>query len=133
MSNRILNSTLAMEKQMVCLYGSAVIGSAGAVGTVKGLGIASVVHGSTGVYTITLEDSYDYYKFGSWGFANNSTGSGVAAVEVKMDLATLQATVKSAKTIVLQCYDFAGAAVDPAAASVLTFTVELRRSSVGPV
>jgi hypothetical protein len=132
MSNRIYNQQLALDKQMVTIFGSFVVGSAGAVGTVKGLGVLSVVKGSpAGNYTITLEDKYSRYMFGGWGIIKNTSASGVFACEVLEDPATLQASFQSVPSITIQFYDATGTAASPAAGSVVGFTIVARRSSVG--
>ena len=132
MANRIFDRALAMEKQIVQLFGSVVIGSAGAVGTTKGLGIASVVHNGTGNYTIVLNDSFNRYMGGFSGFVNNSTGSGIFKVEVKHDPQTVQSYFQTSKSIDVQMYNASEAATDPAAGSVWSFSVYARQSSVGP-
>ena len=132
MSNRIYDKALCLDKQIVTLFGNIVVGSSGSVYSTKGLGIKSVVKETTaGQYTITLEDAYSRYMFGGWGIICNTTHSGVMAVEVIQDPATLQATFQSAKTIKIQCYDKAGSAVNPAAGCVLGFSLVCRRTTVG--
>lgn len=133
MGNRYLNQfQYTLEKDTVALYGSAVIGASGAVGTVKGGGIASVVKEATaGQYTITLEDKWSRFL----GFIAGTTGaaiSPVAYIQVLMAPATLQATVTGSKTILIQCIDYAGAAVNPTSGHVLSFKITMRKSSVGP-
>jgi hypothetical protein len=116
----------------VTLFGSAVIGSSGAVGTVKGGGIASVVKESTaGQYTITLEDLWSRFLGFNAGITDDAV-SAIAHIQVLMDPATLQATVASTGAITIQCLDYAGAAANPASGSVLSFRITLRKSSVGP-
>lgn len=123
---------LSLEKELVDLFGSAVIGSSGAVGTVKGGGIKSVVKESTdGQYTITLEDRFARFLGFSAGVLA-ATKTSVAAVQVLGTPATFQADVKSTGQIVVQCLDFAGTEVNPPSGSVLSFGITVRRSSVGP-
>lgn len=133
MGNRYLNQfQYTLEKDTVALYGSAVIGSSGAVGTVKGGGIAGVVKESTdGQYTITLQDNWSRF-LGFIAGVTSSTINSVAKIQVLMAPATLQATVTGSKTITIQCVDFDGAAVNPPSGSVLSFKVTMRKSSVGP-
>jgi len=118
---------LTLEKDIVILFGNAVIGAAGAVGTIKGSGILDVVHGVTGVYTIQLEDKYARYLGGSVGFVS-AAGSGIASVEVS-DL-NCQALIAAGSPIPINCFDFAGVLADPAASSVLSFMFILRNSSI---
>lgn len=116
-----------LQKEVVLLEGNAVIGAVGAVGTVKGSGIASVTRTGAGVYEIVLEDSYSRYLAGSIGFINTGAGSGIASVEVSNDP---NAAVLNKTGVEITCYDFAGAAADPAAGSVMGFTVILRNSGL---
>ena len=131
MSNRIYDRALCLDKQVVFLFGNFVVGSTGAVGSVKGLGISGVVRNSTGNYTITLSDAYSRYLYGDASLLHNTNFSGVSNVEIQQDPATFQSSFQTNKTITLQCYDNSGSAVDPAVASVLGFMVVARRSSVG--
>jgi hypothetical protein len=120
-----------LQKEVCLLEGNFVVGSSGAVATVKGSGISSVVkNGTDGNYTITLEDSYNRYLAGTWGIIKNTSFSGVSNIEIQQDPATFQATFQANKTITIQCYDNSGAAVNPAAASVIGFLVFARRSSI---
>lgn len=122
----------SLERELCFLLGSAVIGASGAVGTVNGLGIKSVTKESTdGKYTIELEDSYKRYMFGEVNFISAS-GSGVAKVEIIATPSTFQSGFTSTKKVVIQCFDYAGAAVNPASGSVMCFTVTVRNSSEGP-
>lgn len=125
-------SFCSIERELCFLFGSAVIGAAGAVGTVKGLGIASVTHTGTGLYTIELEDEYYRYISGKVGFIHATGGSGIATVEMAHNPATFQADFKSTKQINVKCLDFTGAAADPAAGSVMGFETLVRNSSAGP-
>lgn len=125
-------SFCSLERELCFLYGSAVIGAAGAVGTVKGLGIKSVTKVTgDGKYEIELEDAYMRYMFGNVNFIS-AAGSGVAKVEILATPATFQADFKNTKVITIQCFDFAGAAVNPASGSVLGFDLVARNSSEGP-
>ena len=131
MANRNLHKFRgSLERDLVDLYGSAVIGSSGAVGTVKGLGIASVKKETAdGQYTITLDDHWYRYMFGSANFVS-AAGSGIAKVEVLANPATFQSGFQTSKAITIQCFDYAGAAANPAAGSVLSFVATVRNTSV---
>jgi hypothetical protein len=65
------------HKMPVLLDCNVAIGATGAVGTIKGPGIAAVTRLGTGVYQIQLQD--DYYKFylNKWYFAAPVSGSAV--------------------------------------------------------
>lgn len=133
MANKYLNQfQYTYEKDTVSIFGSAVIGASGAVSAAKGGGIASVVKESTaGQYTITLTDRFSRF-LGIDAAVTDDAISAVARVQVLMDPATLQASIKANGEIVVQCVDFAGAAVNPASGSSLSFRITMRNSSVGP-
>lgn len=133
MANRYLNQfQYTFEADTVTIFGSAVIGGSGAVGSVKGGGIASVTKESTaGQYTIQLSDRYSRFLSFIAG-TTLGTVSAIARVQVLMAPATLQATVKSTGQILVQCLDYAGAAANPESGSVLSFRITMRNSSVGP-
>lgn len=125
-------SFCSLERELVKLFGSVVIAAAGAVHLVKGMGIKGVTKEiADGQYTIELEDAYKRYMFGNANFVS-AAGSGVAKVEVLANPANFQKDFTTNKTIVIQCFDFAGAAVNPAAGSVLSFDAWVRNSSEGP-
>ena len=69
--------------------------------------------------------------FGEANFISTA-GSGVAKVEILGTPSTFQSTFTSTKKVVIQCFDYAGAAVNPASGSVLSFKVIARNSSEGP-
>jgi hypothetical protein len=125
-------SFCSLERELVKLFGSAVIGVAGAVGTVKGMGVESVTKESVdGKYTIKFQDAFKRYMFGNVNFVS-AAGSGVAKVEIIASPATFQSGFTSSRSVVIQCYDYAGAEVNPADGSVLSFDAWLRNSSEGP-
>jgi hypothetical protein len=132
MANRYLEQfTYSMEKKTVRLFGSFVIGAAGAVGTVKGGGIKSVVKEATaGQYSITLNDKWSRLLHANGGFVG-ANPSGVASVQVLENPANLQSDFAADSTYKIQFYDFAGDAVDAASGSVHSFEIVVRNSSVG--
>ena len=65
------------HKMPVLLDCNVVIGSTGAVGTTKGPGISAVTRLGTGLYQIKLQDNYNRYYMGGWGFVAPVTGSAV--------------------------------------------------------
>ena len=132
MANRYLEQfTYSMEKKTCRLFGSFVVLAAGAVGTVKGGGILSVVKNVTaGNYTVTLADKWSRLLGAKGGFVA-AAGSGIAAVEIAENPATLQANFAANSQYTIQFYDFAGAPADAAAGSVHSFEVVVRNSSVG--
>lgn len=126
MAARTFTYCQTREKEIKILYASMVVGSTGAVGTVKG--DLSIVRTGVGAYTITMTDSYYKLLYSSSGFIS-STGSGIAVVEISTSPATLQASFK-AKVYSIQCYSFAGVAADPAAGSVMSIVQHVRNTSV---
>lgn len=132
MGNRYLNQfQYTLEKDTVTLFGSVVIGAAGAVGLVKGGGIAGVVKLGTGLYEFELEDSWSRLLFVSAGIVSASAPN-IATAYVKENPSTLQADVKADKKFKLEALDFAGAAANPTAGCVISFVVVFRKSSQGP-
>jgi hypothetical protein len=132
MGNRYLNQfQYTLEKDSVTLFGSFVVGAAGAVGTVKGGGIASVAKTGTGLYQITFEDKWSRYLDGHTGFVAASAPN-IALVYVKNNPATLQSDIQSTKKVTIECLDFAGAAANPSSGIVITFVSVFRKNSQGP-
>lgn len=66
------------HKMPVLLDCNVVIGATGAVGTTKGPGIESVSRLGTGLYQINLQDNYNRYYIGTWGFVAPVTGANVS-------------------------------------------------------
>jgi len=122
----------ALERELCFLYGSAVIGAIGAVGTVKGMGIYSVTRTGTGVYEIQLDQLYSRYLSGKVGFIHATGGSGIATVEIAYNPANFQPDFKAGAKITIKCLDFTGAAADPASGSVMGIEAIVRNSSAGP-
>lgn len=123
--NRLYNQFfLSLERGKAVLFGKVAIGATGAptINAVKSKGIASVARTGAGAYTITLNDIYvDMYKCGvNFMFA---TSPGVANVYV------VSQDVAAAKTILIQCEDFAGAAVDPANGAEMQIELMLKTST----
>jgi len=123
--NRLYNQFfLSLERGKAVLFGKVAIGATGAptLNAVKSKGIASISRTGVGAYTVTLNDIYvDMYKCGvSFLFA---TSPGVANVYV------VSHNVGAAKTILIQCQDFAGAAVDPASGAEMQMEIMLKTST----
>jgi len=132
MASRYLNQfQYTLEKDTVTLFGTANIGASGAVSGLLGGGIASITKQATaGQYVITLEDSWSHF-FALEAQIVDDAVSAIARVQVLQDPATIQATV-AAKTIKIQCLDYAGVAANPISGAQLSFKIVLRKSSVGP-
>jgi hypothetical protein len=78
MANRnFQNPIQSLHVNPIFLQGNVVIGATGAVGTVKGAGISSIVRKGTGVYAITLQDNYYRYLAGGAGVVEGASGATV--------------------------------------------------------
>lgn len=78
MANRLyLPHGGTLDVNAIQLEGNFVVGSTGAVGTLKGSGITSVTRLSTGVYKVTLEDQYNRYLYGSISFVSPQVSSAI--------------------------------------------------------
>ncbi len=117
-----------IEKDTVTLFGSMVVGSTGAVGTVTGAGIASIARSGTGAYTITLTGPFTKLLGFRWIFGGG-TASGIASVELAQSLANQTVDIK-AKTVDIVCYSAGSTAADPASGSILQFEIVGRQSGV---
>ena len=98
--------------------------------SLKGSGVTSITHISTGVYEIVLNDTYARYLGGNAGFAvAPGSTSGIAVIEVEGDPNTT-ITDLSKRSFRIHCLNFSGALADPANGSVLGMNTWLRNSSV---
>jgi hypothetical protein len=127
MANRNYNkSVYTLQQDLVMLNVECDIGTTGAVTNVKGSGVSTVARTGVGAYTITLQDNYDRLLGFRFGFTG-TTASGVGEVQVN---STAPDTDIKAGTVKVQCYDFAGAAVDPANGVKVKGLITLRNSNV---
>jgi hypothetical protein len=132
MGNRYMSQfQYTLEKDTVTLFGSVVIGAAGAVQTVKGGGIADVVKSGTGLYEIEFEDSWSRLLHSTAGIVKASAPN-IASIYIKENPATLQADVQADQKYKFECLDFAGAAADPSSGTVISIVVVFRKTSIGP-
>lgn len=123
----------ALEKYVVELYGNLNIGAAGAVSSIQGGGILSIAkQAAAGKYLITLQDQY--YRFLMFkAIAVLASGfSGIQTIEVLQAPATLQADFLASPAFLIQCYDAAGVAVNPASGTDIMFNLTVRNTNVGP-
>lgn len=122
----------SLEKQVVHLFIDIDIGASGAVTTAKGGALASVTKQATaGQYNIVLDSNYSRL-LGFHVSALGASATGVAATDILQSPAALLTAIKTTGALVLQCYDYAGAAVNPASGTRLKVKLEVRRSTVGP-
>lgn len=120
------------EENVVFIWGSFVVGASGAVGTVKGGGITSVVKESTaGQYTVTLTDRFPRLLSARAGAFGSAILSVLPNAQVLADPATLQANFKANGTLVFQFTDETLTAANPDEGSVVTMLIAVRNSSVG--
>lgn len=120
------------EKDTVTIFASIKIGASGAVSSLSGQGLLSAEKETEdGQYTLTLKDNHNCLLAMHAQVIDNAL-SGVAAVQLLADPATLQADFKSNKSLLLQCLDFAGAEVNPPSGSSLNVMIVARKSTVGP-
>ena len=110
---RFIQFLHSFRKKLTFLEYNFVVGGSGAVGTVKGAGVASITHSGTGLYRITFEDAYNRFLSGGSGFVDGaSVGSPVImATTIKGNPNT---TIQS-KYIDVAMYNTAGALTDPPA------------------
>lgn len=125
--NRWLNQfRYSLEKKMVDVYLKAAIGATGAItlDAPNSKGITSVVRNSAGKYTITFNDTFVAF-FGLNKTITLAAGSpGVFAVVVR------SVDTKTAKQIVVEFLDAAGAAADIASGATLNLHFEFKDTTV---
>jgi hypothetical protein len=125
MANRYFNQfSGTLDKGLVLLQGSFAPDTTNAPTTVKGKGF-SVARTSTGLFTITLQDTYQHLISGQVTIQ-------LAAGDDKMvQLGAVD--VASAKTIQIRVWDISGAAVADVAANAnnrINFSLLLKNSTV---
>lgn len=124
--------TLVLEKDLVHLYADITIGASGAVTSVKGGGIATVVkQGTAGQYNVTLDSAFSKLLFLNATFVG-SAASTIDSVQVLMTDAAAKTALKTGAAIVIQLYNAAGTAADATSGSVMKLKLEVRRTTVGP-
>lgn len=127
MSNRIFNAALALEKQVVSIFGY--INSIGTTITYGGLGVSSVARTGVGLYTITLDDAFDTFLMFN-ATTINAGNTTICTVRVRNTDSTVQ-TVFKTKKIYIGTADYAAAAVEPPSNTTIKFEIKARRSSSG--
>lgn len=121
MANRTFNRKQALEKEVKEIYAEIAIAGSGAPTLTRGTGVASVAKGTTGVYTITLQDAYSRLMFADVAVLSASAQNLNAQLQS-------QDVSASSKTVVFRT-QAAGAAADPSSGSVLYVKLELKNSS----
>ena len=116
MANRTFNQFQgSLEKGVVQLFAEISIAGDGTPTLARGKGIASVSVGAAGVYTVTLQDTYQRTLgvAATWKLV----GGAVPGAYVVVDADNV-ANV-NAKTIVLKTVDFSDTPINPGASSLL--------------
>ncbi len=131
MANRSYQQPMgSLECNVVQLFGSITIGASGAVSASQGA-TSVVKNGAAGNYTITLADRFNCLLAVQTGVLSATASGVVPSAEVVATPATNQATFQSAGTVILQFYDYAGVAANPASGAQVTFQITVRNSTVG--
>jgi len=125
MANRNFKpGAMAIEMGLICLYGRLTSGASGAITAQDSRGF-SVVNGATGIYTITLEDSYNALRMVSAAVID----SGIGATEGK----NFQVTADDVENGTLELTFLAGStgvAADPGSGAVVLIEITLKNSTV---
>lgn len=117
------------DKEVGDLTVKASIGASGAVSASKGAGLSGIVkEAAAGQYSVTLITPFPYLHSIN-ARVIHASASGVANVQVFEDPSALQADFKGDATFKLQCYDYAGAAVNPPSGSQLVVEIKVSATS----
>lgn len=126
------NRMYSPEADVVHILGQVTIGAAGAVASSSGGNIASVTKLATdGEYEVELSEKFQRLLHSSLQIIADAE-SAVFKMEIKEDPATMQDDFKADSKFVVQCYDAAGAAVNPNEDAQISMHIMVRRTSVGP-
>lgn len=117
----------ALEAGVAVLFADLTIGSSGAVTLSRGHGIASAVKTATGVYTLTLEDSYNRL-LAATGTLEASTGADSATVATRVELKSSDVSA-STPVVVLGTRQADGSAAHPASGTVIHVMLTVKASS----
>lgn len=123
MANRNWNRKQALEKEVKEIHARITVGSTGAPTLVAAdsLGVASIARNSAGLYTLTLQDTYNKLLHASVQIRTPS------AEDIKANLVT--ESVASAKTLQFRCVAV-GTATDPASGDMIYVSLQLKNSTV---
>lgn len=127
MANRWMQQFwLSFIKGKASLFGQVAIGATGAptLSAANSMGITSITRNSAGNYTIVLNDTWVKFLGFHWTMVDSGTQTVATCYVVSETVATA-----ATKNIVIQCQDFAGAAVDPRNGATLRFEIVLNNSS----
>lgn len=103
------------------------IGASGAptIDSGTGMGIASIVHNSTGDYSITLSDAYSALL----GLRVNFLSGNAAAAAPLVNIRSNAVSTLSAPVLRIQTRDLTGTLADPASGEKMLVVIELNQSS----
>lgn len=131
MANRYLQQfTESAVHKLALIFCNFTTAAAGAVvaGSVKGNLVSSITRTATGKYEVLLEDKWARLLSMNFAVAQNAAGnSNVGSVEIVGNVQT--AIISDTPVIVIQCLDFAGAAVDPTSGVTLMLDFAVSNSS----
>lgn len=122
----------SMHVKPVMVTTTAQIGAAGAVSSFVGSMVQSVVHVSTGIYTVKLQNLTNFSRLYSAQASMQSPVSGLSGImqiEIQHDPNTSVA-LSSGAALTVKTLDSTGALADPASGSALNVIMILSESSV---
>lgn len=106
------------------------IGATGAVTSISGQMVTSVVRNSTGTYQINLTNNFNSLLSAHGSAASPSSGlSGILAVEIQ-NAGSAAVQSLTAPHLIIKTLDAAGALADPASGSAIRTVIYLSNSSV---
>jgi hypothetical protein len=127
MANRYMNQfQYSLVPSKCVLFGQVAIGGTGAptISAANSKGIASIVRNSAGNYTVTLSDSWVKLLNIQAQFIDSGTQTVATTYVVSQTINS-----SAGKVIVIQCVDFAGAAVDPRSGATMLLEINLSNST----
>lgn len=125
MANRMYNQFQgSLEKGVVQLFAEISFGASGAPTLVRGKGVASVAKAATGVYTVTLQDTYQR----TLGVASTWKSS-TAPAGVLVALGADNVATAGAPALSLKIWDEAGVATEPASGEAVLVAITLSNST----
>ena len=129
--------TYTLEQDTVTVYGSADIGSSGAVSGSGGLGVSSVSKSATGTYDINLKQVYARFLHADIQIIDDAI-SQITKIQVFQDPASMSTDIKNNSKLTFKTLaptsssDTTLVAAHPASGARINFKLVFRRSKVGP-
>lgn len=122
MANRTFNRKQALEKEIKEVYAEIAIAGSGAPTLTYGTGVASISRTSTGLYVLTLQDTYTRLMAADVSILSASAQDLISQLQAE--------SVASAKTVTFRTQEAAGVVADPSNGSKLFVKLDLKNSSV---